>query len=80
MSGPDCIPVMVLQNSKPKLSHVLAELFNMCLKESCFLDCWKVSSVVSVFRNVEEMRNVRNVAYFHISSMASRFFSPMQMF
>ena len=38
-SGPDCIPVVVLKNCDPELSYILAELFNMCLKESCFPDC-----------------------------------------
>ena len=38
-SGPDCIPVVVLKNCEPELSHILAELFNMCLKEPCFPDC-----------------------------------------
>ena len=38
VSGPDCIPVVVLENCGPELSYILAELFNMCLKESCFLD------------------------------------------
>ena len=38
-SGPDCIPVVILKNYEPELSYVLAELFNMCLKESCFPDC-----------------------------------------
>ena len=38
-SGPDCIPVVVLKNCEPELSYILAELFNMCLKESCFPDC-----------------------------------------
>ena len=33
-SGPDCIPVVVLKNCEPELSYILAELFNMCLKES----------------------------------------------
>ena len=42
-SGPDCIPVVVLKNCEPELSYILAELFNKCLKESCFPDCWKVS-------------------------------------
>ena len=51
-SGPDCIPVVVLKNCEPELSYILAELFNKCLKESCFPDCWKVSSVVPVFKNV----------------------------
>ena len=47
-SGSDCIPVVVLKNCEPKLSYMLAELFNKCFKESCFPDCWKISSVVSV--------------------------------
>ena len=51
-SGPDCIPVVVLKNFETELSYVLAELFSKCLKESCFPDCWKVSSVVPVFKNV----------------------------
>ena len=33
MSGPDCIPVVVLKNYKPELSYILAELFNKYLKE-----------------------------------------------
>ena len=41
-SGPDCIPVVVLKNCKPELSHILAEPFNKYLKESYFPDCWKV--------------------------------------
>ena len=44
--GPDCIPVVVLKNYEPELSYILAELFNKCLKESYFPDCWKISSVV----------------------------------
>ena len=46
-SGPDCIPVVVLKNCEPELSYILAELFNMCLKESCFSDCWKVTAQLS---------------------------------
>ena len=49
-SGPDCIPVLVLKNCEPELSYILAEVFSMCLKESCFPDCWKVSSVVPYLR------------------------------
>ena len=37
-SSPDSIPVVVLKNCEPKLSYIQAELFNMCLKESCFPD------------------------------------------
>ena len=39
VSGPDCISVVVLKNCEPELSHILAELFNKFLKESCFPDC-----------------------------------------
>ena len=53
-SVPDSIPLVVLKNCEPELSYILAELFNKCLKESCFPDCWKVSSVVPIFKNVGE--------------------------
>ena len=53
-SGPDCIPVVVLKKYEPELSYILAELFNMSLKESCFTNCFKVSSVVPVFKDVGE--------------------------
>ena len=39
ISGPDCIPLMVLKNCKPELSYIFSELFNKCLKESCLPDC-----------------------------------------
>ena len=54
ISGSDCIPVVVLKNCEPELSYILHELFNKCLKESCFPDCSKVSLVVRVFKNVRE--------------------------
>ena len=53
-SGSDCIPVVVLKKREPELSYTLSELFNKCQKESCFPECWKVSSVVPVFKNVGE--------------------------
>ena len=59
-SGPDCVPVVGLKNCKLELSHILAELFNKCLKESCFPDCWKVSSVVPVFKIVGERPTAEN--------------------
>ena len=59
-SGPDCIPVVILKNSEPELSYILAELFNKCLKESCFPDCWKVSSVVPIFKNFGERSTAKN--------------------
>ena len=51
-SGPDCIPLVVLKNCEPELLYILAEFFNIYLKDSCFLDCWKISSVFLVCKNV----------------------------
>ena len=59
-SGPACILVVVLKYCESELSYILAELFNKCLKESCFPDCWKVSSVVPVFKNVGERSTAKN--------------------
>ena len=53
-------PVVVLKNCEPELSYILAELFNKCLKESCFPYCWKVSSVVPLFKNVGERSTAKN--------------------
>ena len=62
-SGPDCISVVVLKNCEPEISYILAELLNMCLKESCFPDCWKVSSMVPVFKNVRERSTAKNYRF-----------------
>ena len=60
VSGPDCIPVVVLRNCEPELPYILAKLFNKCLQESCFPDYWKVSSLVPVFKNVGERSAAKN--------------------
>ena len=59
-SGTDCIPVVVLKNCEPELSYILAELFNKCLKEFCFPDSWKISSVVPLFKNVGERSTTKS--------------------
>ena len=51
---------MVLKNCELQLSYILAELFNKCLTDSCFPDCWKVSSVVPVFKNVGKSSTAKN--------------------
>ena len=53
-SSPDCIPVVVQKNCEPEFFYILAELFNKCLEESSFPDCWKILLVVPVFKNVGE--------------------------
>ena len=76
-SGPNCIPVVVLKNCEPELSYILAELFNKCLKESCFPDCWRVSSVVPVFKNVRERSTAKNYRPVSLLSVVSKVFEKL---
>ena len=76
-SGPDCIPVVILKNCEPELSYILANFFNKCLKESCFPDCWKVSLVVSVFKNVGERSTAKNYHPVSLLSVVSKVFEKL---
>ena len=76
-SGPDCISVVVLKNCELELSYILAELFNICLKESCFPDCWKVSLVVPVFKNVGKRSTAKNYHCFILLSVVSKNFEKL---
>ena len=76
-SGPDCIPVVVPKNCEPELSYILVELFNKCLKETCFPDCWKVSSVVPVFKNVGEGSTAKNYHPVSLLSVVSKLFEKL---
>ena len=74
-SGPDFISVVVLKKYEPELSYVLAELFN--LKESCFPDCWKVSSVIPVFKNVGKRSTAKNDRPVSFISLVSKVFEKL---
>ena len=76
-SGPDCIPVVVLKNCELELSYILAELFNKCLKESCFPDCWKVSSVFPLFKNAGERSTAKNYHPVSLLSVVSKVFEKL---
>ena len=76
-SGPDCIPLMVLNNYEPELLCILAELFNICLKECCFPDCWKVSLVVPVLKNVGERSAAKNYCPISLLSVVSKVFEKL---
>ena len=76
-SGSDCIPVVVLKNCESELSYILAELFNKCLKESCFPDCWKVSSVAPLFKNVGERSTGKNYLPVSLLSVVSKVFEKL---
>ena len=66
-SCPGYIPMVVLNNYEPELWYILAESFNMGMKQSCFSDCWK-ASVVLVFKNVGERSTAEN---YHAGSLLS---------
>ena len=75
--GPNCILVVVLKNCEPELSYILAELFNKCLKDSFFPDCWKVSSVVPVFENVGKRSTAKNYRPVSLLSVVSKIFEKL---
>ena len=66
--------MVVLNNCEPELSYVLAELFNKCLKESCSLDCSKVSSVVPIFKNIGEQSTAKNYCPVSLLSVVGKVF------
>ena len=76
-SGYDCILVVVLKNCEPELSYILAELFNMCLKEPCLPDYWKVSLVVPVFNNVGGRSTTKNYHPVSFLSLVSKFYEKL---
>ena len=62
VSAPDCIPVVVLKNWWLEFSYILAKLFSMCLMESYFPDCWKVTLVVAIFQNLGQGLQLKTTA------------------
>ena len=66
--------MVVLKNREPELSYILARLFNKCLKESCFPDCWKAASVVPVFKNVGKRSTAKNYCHVILLSVVSKVF------
>ena len=71
------LTVLVLKKSESELPYILAELFNKCLKESYFPDCWKVSSVVPVFKNIGERYTAKNYCPVSLLSVVSKVFEKL---
>ena len=68
---------MAIKNCEPELPYMLTELFNMGLKELCFPDCWNVSSVVPVFKNVWEMSNAKSHRPVSLLPVANKIFDKL---
>ena len=75
--APDYILVVVLKKRVPKLSHILAKLFNLFLKECCFSDCWKVLSVIPALKNVGGRSIVKNYHPVSLLSVVSKVFEKL---
>ena len=68
---------VVLKNCEPELSYIPAELFNKCLKESCFPDGWKAPSVVPVLKNVAERSTAKNYRSVSLLFVVSKVFKNL---
>ena len=76
-TGPDGIPVVVLQKCSPELSPVLSKLYAKCVSESCFPSCWKFPSVIPVFKNSGERSDPRNYRPTSLLPIISKVFESL---
>ena len=58
-------------------SYILVKFFNMCLRESCFPDCWEVSLAVPVLNNVGEKCATVNYRPVSLLSVGSKVFEEL---
>ena len=73
----DCLLLVVPNNFEPELSYILAELFIVCLKESCFTNCWNVSSAVPLINNIGERSTAKNYHPVSLLSVVSKVFEKL---
>ena len=66
--------MVALKNCEYEVSNVLAELFNICLKGSCFPDGWKISLVAPLFENLGERSAAKNYCPVSFLIMVSKVF------
>ena len=69
--------MVVLKNWEPEFLYILAELFNMCLKETCFSDCWKFLLGVPILKIVGERSTAKNYHPVSLLSVVSKVFKKL---
>ena len=57
--------------------ELLTKFFSMCLKESCFSTCCKVSLLVPVFKNVGESSTGKSYCPVNLLSVVSKVFENL---
>ena len=55
-----------------QIGLTVAELFNKCLKEPCFPDCWKDRWSLYIFKNVGERSTAKNYNPVSLLSVVSK--------
>ena len=75
--SPNFISVVILKNCERERTCIQAELCDMCLKESCFPDYWKVSLVAPVFKNVGQRFTAKNQRPVSFLSVVSKVFKKL---
>ena len=73
-SDPDGILGVNIKSCGPELSYILNELFSICIRESCLWECWRVSSVIPVFKNVGKSSTARKYLPVSLFSVVSKVF------
>ena len=72
-SGPDYILVVGLKKCKSKLNtYLLNSSVCVCLKESCFSYCWKISSLIPVLKSVWGRSTTKNYHPVSLLSVVSK--------
>ena len=76
-TGPDGIPVVVLQRCCPELAPVLSKLYNKLLSQSCFPSCWKIPNVIAAFKNSGDRSDSGNYRPISLLPIVSKVFESL---